>query len=143
MYYSIENNTLGEAALYAVDDLGEENIPGTFLTEPRKRGNSVKVRRGFTTTHKTKIAACSKLKHWIETEKLQVASKNLLHELKTFIARGNTYAAKDGETDDLVMSLVLITRMAQEITKYEPTAFDYLDASDDDDYDEPMPMSFL
>jgi hypothetical protein len=67
----------------------------------------------------------------------------LLHELKTFIARGNTYAAKDGETDDLVMSLVLITRMAQEITKYEPTAFDYLDASDDDDYDEPMPMSFL
>lgn len=143
LYYSIENNTLGEAALVVVQDMGEENIPGTFLSEPKKRGNSVRLRRGFTTTHKTKLAACAKLKHWVETDKIQIASKNLLRELKTFIARGNTYAAKEGETDDLVMALVLITRMAQEITKYEQQAFDYLDVQDDDDYDEPMPMSFL
>lgn len=143
LYYSIENNTLGEAALIVVEEMGEENLPGTFLTEPKKRGNSTRLRRGFTTTHKTKISACSKLKHWVETDKIEIASKNLLRELKVFIARGNSYAAKEGETDDLVMALVLIVRMAAEVTKYEESAFDYLGTEDDDDYDEPMPMSFL
>jgi|15BtaG_2_1085339.scaffolds.fasta_scaffold00458_3 hypothetical protein len=144
IYYSIENNTLGEAALVVVEEIGEENIPGTFLSEPKKRGNNTKLRRGFTTTHKSKLAACAKLKHWVETDKIEIASKNLLRELKTFVARGSSFSAKDGEKDDLVMALVLITRMAQEITKYEESAFDYLGTNDDDDdYDEPMPMSFL
>ena len=143
IYYSIENNTLGEAALVTVEGIGEENIPGTFLTEPKKRGNSTKLRRGFTTTHKTKLASCAKLKHWVETDKIEIASAPLLRELKTFIARGNSFSAKEGETDDLVMSLVLIVRMAQEVTRYEDAAFEYLGTDDDDDYDEPMPMSFL
>lgn len=146
LYYSIENNTLGEAALGSVMELGEENIPGTFLSESKAHGNSKKFRRGFTTTHKSKIAACSKLKHWIETDKMGVASKNLLRELKTFIARGNTYAAKEGETDDLVMASILVIRMSQELINYEEKAYDYLlseDAFDDDDYVQPMPFSML
>jgi hypothetical protein len=118
-------------------------IPGTFLSEPRKRGASVRIRRGFTTTYKTKLSACSKLKHWVETDKIEIASNNLLRELKTFIARGNSYSAKEGEHDDLVMALVLIVRMAQELTKYEEDAFDYLQAEDDDDYDEPMPFDLI
>lgn len=143
IYYSLENNTLGEAALISVEELGEENIPGTFLSETKKHGNARSFRRGFTTTHKSKLSACAKLKHWIETDKLEIASKNLLGELKTFIARGSSYAAKEGEKDDLVMSLVLIVRMAQEVTRYEEAAFEYLQAEEDDDYDDPMPMSFL
>ena len=99
--------------------------------------------RGFTTTHKSKLAACAKLKHWVETEKIEIASKNLLRELKTFISRGNSFSAKEGETDDLVMALVLVVRMAQEITKYDDDAFDYLNETTDEDYEEPMPMSFL
>lgn len=144
IYYSIENNTIGEAALVVVEETGEENFPGTFLTETKSHGNSRRHRRGFTTTHKSKVTACSKIKHWVETDKLEVASKNLLRELKTFIARGNSYAAKDGETDDLVMSLVLIVRMSMEITKYEDAAFDYLhDDFEDNDGMEPMPFSLL
>jgi hypothetical protein len=27
VYYSVENNTLGEAALISIADIGEENIP--------------------------------------------------------------------------------------------------------------------
>ena len=144
IYYSMENNTLGEAALVVVEETGEENFPGTFLSETRQHGNAKRYRRGFTTTHKAKINACAKLKYWVETEKLEIASKPLLRELKTFIARGNSYAAKDGEHDDLVMSLNLIVRMSLEVSKYEEDAFDYLnDDFEDSDGMEPMPFSLL
>jgi hypothetical protein len=144
IYYSVENNTLGEAALVVIQEIGEEMIPGTFLTEPKKRGNKIG-RRGFTTTHKTKIASCAKLKQWVESEKIEVASNNLLRELKTFISRGNSFSAKEGEHDDLVMSLILVIRIAQEVMKYEESAYDYLQDTyeDGDDGIEPMPFSFL
>ena len=125
------------------EEIGEENFAGTFLSESKKHGNTRSFRKGFTTTHKSKLSSCAKLKQWVETDKIEIASKPLLRELKTFIARGNSFAAKEGEHDDLVMALVLIVRMALEITKYEEDAFEYLGTSDDDDYDEPMPMSFL
>ncbi len=143
IYYSVENNTLGEAALVVIDELGEDNIYGTFLSEPKRKGRPSLNRRGFTTTHKSKISACSKMKHWIETSKIEIASKNLLREIKTFIARGNSYAAKEGETDDLVMALVLIIRMAQETAKYDEGSYNSLlndGEGDDDDYIDPMPM---
>ena len=35
IYYSVENNTLGEAALVPIQDIGEENISGYFLSEPK------------------------------------------------------------------------------------------------------------
>jgi hypothetical protein len=143
IYYSVENNTLGEAALVMLEQIGEENIPGTFLSEPKRTGLGGR-RRGFTTTHKSKLAACAKLKYWVESGKIDISSKNLLRELKTFVARGNSYAAKEGETDDLVMSLILNVRMALEVTKYEESAFEYLGGEDEDDGGEaPMPMSFL
>ena len=144
IYYSMENNTLGEAALVVVEETGEENFPGTFLSETRQHGNSKRYRRGFTTTHKSKISACAKLKYWVETEKLEIASKPLLRELKTFIARGNSYSAKDGEHDDLVMAVNLIVRMSLEVSKYEEDAFDYLnDDFEDGDGMEPMPFSLI
>ena len=143
IYYSVENNTLGEAALIMLEEIGEDNIPGTMITEPKKRGgNTIKYRRGFTTTHKSKLSSCAKLKHWVETNRIEIASKNLLRELKTFIARGNSFAAKEGETDDLVMALILVVRMALEITKYDDDAFDALNEAQEE-WDEPMPMSFL
>jgi hypothetical protein len=143
IYWSMENNTLGEAGLVMVEEIGEENFPGTFLSQSRAHGNSKAYRRGFTTTQKSKLSACAKLKQWVETGKLEIASKNLLRELKTFIARGGSYAAKEGEHDDLVMALVLIVRMAQEVTRYEEDAYEYFDAANDDDYDDPMPVAFL
>jgi hypothetical protein len=144
IYYSLENNSMGEAGLVCVEEIGEEFFPGTFLSERKKHGNTKAYRKGFTTTHKSKIAACAKLKYWVETDKLEVASNNLLRELKVFISRGNSYGAKEGENDDLVMALVLIIRMAQEVTNYEDAAYDYLmEEGLDSDYDDPMPMSFL
>ena len=118
VYYSLENNTLGEAALVAISEVGEENIAGIFLSEPARVGTSRRFRRGFTTTNKTKLAACAKLKNLVETDRMVLKSHNLVGELKNFISSGAGFAAKSGETDDLVLALVLIVRMMQVIKDY-------------------------
>lgn len=144
IYWSVENNTLGEAALVVIDEMGEENIPGTFITQPKKASGTRTHRKGFTTTNKSKLAACSKFKTWVETDKMEISSAALLREVKTFIARGASYAAKDGETDDLVMSALLVVRIAQQVAQYDETTYNELKDSFNDDEDmEPMPFVFL
>ena len=139
IYYSLENNTLGEAALISVAELGEENIKGTFLSEPKTMGNGRRYRKGFNTTNKTKLSACAKVKNLIESKKMAICSKNLISELKTFVANGPTYAAKPGETDDLVMSLLLIVRMAQMLQSFD-SSLDNAMRDTVDDFIEPMPF---
>lgn len=139
IYYSVENNTLGEAALVSIAEIGEENIHGTFLTEPKKVGNTRTYRRGFTTTNKSKLAVCAKFKSLVETKRLHIASKNLLSELKTFVAMGNSYEAKTGETDDLVMATMLVVRMIQMLQSFDPDLDQKLRDSLDD-FIEPMPF---
>ena len=142
IYWSVENNTLGEAAVVVITESGEDEFAGTFISEPKGRGK--KGRRGFTTTHKSKIECCAKIKQWIEKDKMEVASKNFLRELKYFIARGNSFAAKDGEHDDLVMSALLVVRMTEIVAYYDDEAFDELrenlDDGDDDYGYMPMPI---
>lgn len=140
IYYSMENNSIGEAALISVSEIGEENIKGTFLSEPANSGSGRRYRRGFNTTQRSKLSACAKLKHLIESKRLTVCSKNLISELKTFVSNGASYAAKPGETDDLVMSLVLAVRMAQQLQRYDAN----LDNVMKDSLDEViMPMPFI
>jgi intein/homing endonuclease len=144
IYYSVENNTLGEAALVSIDEMGEENLPGTFLSEPRRKGRIKRFRKGFNTTHSSKIAGCAKLKRWVEESTMKIRSKNLTRELKTFIAKGNSYSAKSGETDDLVMSTLLAIRMAMQISRYDNDVYtDLKDSFDDVELRRPMPVGFL
>ena len=110
IYFSIENNTIGEAALISIAEFGEERIQGYFLSEP-KSGGGRRYRKGFNTTHKEKLNACNKLKILVETGRMKIRSHGLVSELKTFVASGTGYAAKPGETDDLVMSTILAIRM--------------------------------
>jgi len=119
IYYSVENNTLGEAALISIAEYGEENIPGYFLSDNSVTGTTGRrFRKGFNTTNKAKITACNKLKILIESGRMQIYSKPLISELKTFVANGTSYAAKPGETDDLVMSSLLVTRMLMLLQTY-------------------------
>jgi len=117
IYYSVENNSIGEAALISIAEYGEENIQGYFLSEPNGGGGR-RFRKGFNTTNKPKLSACAKLKHLIESGRMQIASAPLVSELKTFVAAGAGYAAKIGETDDLVMATLLTIRMLQVLQTY-------------------------
>lgn len=142
IYYSVENNTIGEATLNAIVEIGEENIPGTFLSEPAKMGSSRRYRKGFTTGHKNKLAACAKFKSWIENNKIKIKSKSLISELKNFVAVGNSFKAKVGETDDLVMSTLLVVRMAMLLKQYDQDLAENLTDSIDEVV-EPMPFIIL
>ena len=124
IYYSVENNSLGEAALIVINDLGEENFPGLFLSEPIRKGHIRKFRKGFNTTHRTKISACSQLKNLLETNKMKLNSKALISELKTFVAHGVGFGAKTGEHDDLVSSTLLVVRMANVLSDWDPKIYD-------------------
>ncbi len=139
IYYSVENNTLGEAALVVIAEIGEENIRGIFLSQPHKVGQSKMHRKGFTTTNKSKIAICAKLKNLIENKKMTINSQNLISELKTFVADGAGFAAKIGETDDLVSSMLLALRITQSLQSYDAVLDEKMRDSIDD-YIAPMPF---
>jgi len=137
VYYSVENNTIGEAALVTIKDYGEENIYGMFLSEPIRKGHVRKFRKGFNTTHKTKMSACAKFKHLLETGKIKIKSKPLISELKSFVAHGTTFGAKTGEHDDLVMSTLLNVRMQQILADWDPAIYDKMK---DMDTEQVLPM---
>jgi len=124
IYYSVENNTLGEAALVVISDIGEDQFPGLFLSEPIRKGHVRKFRKGFNTTHRTKITACSRLKNLIETNKMKLSSKPLISELKTFVAHGVGFGAKTGEHDDLVSAVLLVIRMAAVLSDWDPKIYE-------------------
>ena len=143
VYFSVENNGVGEGiiALYQND----ENPPeGHFVSEEGKG------RLGMTTTGRTKMKACINLKELVTKGKIQIVSKFLLAELKSFVRKMGTYSAQYGSTDDSVSATLLIIRLIEEISSYESEAFEMLyglgdDSKDEEEYDEKdqgIPMSF-
>jgi hypothetical protein len=142
IYWSVENNTVGEAALVVIADLGEETFPGMFVSEPLRKGHIRKFRKGFNTTFGTKISACSRLKFLIEEEKMKIYSRALISELKTFIAAGTTYKAKVGQHDDLVSSLLLVIRMSVLLAEWDPRVFEVLKVTGeiDESWEPPLPI---
>jgi hypothetical protein len=139
IYYSIENNTIGEAGLISIAEFGEENIQGYFLSDPHTSNSNRRMRKGFNTTHKNKLSACAKVKNLIETNRMTVSSSALISELKTFVASGLSFAAKIGETDDLVMSMLLAVRMMQVLQSFY-TELDSQMKDHSDNVIEPMPF---
>jgi hypothetical protein len=138
IYFSVENNTIGEAALISIAEYGEENIEGYFLSEPGS-GSGRRFRKGFNTSNKPKLVACAKLKHLIESGRMKINSRSLVSELKNFVASGAGYAAKVGETDDLVMSSLLAVRMLQVLQSYHQD-LDVQMRDHQDNFIEPLPF---
>ena len=60
-----------------------------------------------TMTRKEKRLGCSGLKDLLENRKLKIVDENTIIEISTFVARGQSYEASDGNHDDLVMNLVM------------------------------------
>ena len=142
IYWSVENNTLGEAALIVIANLGEDTFPGLFLSEPVRKGHVRKFRKGFNTTHGSKISACSRLKYFVEEDKMKIFSKPLISELKGFVASGPTFKAKEGQHDDLVSALLLIVRMTAVLADWDPLVFEKLSLEPgfEEDWEAPLPI---
>jgi hypothetical protein len=64
---------------------------------------------GVETTKRVKMVGCSTLKDLIEENRLLIYDKNTIQELCSFVSKGNSYEAENGNHDDLVMTLVLFS----------------------------------
>jgi hypothetical protein len=131
---------VGEAGLVVVNEIGEESIPGLFLSEPIRKGHVRRYRKGFYTTHAAKISACAKLKHLIESDRMEINSKALISELKTYIAKGLGFEAKVGQHDDLVSAMLLAVRMAMVLQDWDPAVYDKMREEREDEWVMPMPI---
>ena len=140
IYFSVENNTLGEGALVAINELGEETFPGLFLSEPIKKGHVRRYRKGYNTTEKAKIATCAKLKHLIETKKLTINSAPFISQLKTYIATGTSFAGKNEEPDDLVASMLVNLRMVMQLQDWDPAVYDTMHDYVNNEMELPLPI---
>jgi hypothetical protein len=73
---------------------------------------------------------------------MKLYSRPLISELKTFVASGTSFAAKIGETDDLVMSSLLAVRMLLVLQTYHTELDSHL-KDHTDNVIEPFPFIAL
>lgn len=118
VYFSVENNGLGEAlmALYEADD--NPPVNSEFISEAGQG------RKGMATTGKSKIKACFTLKEMVERNTINILSPVTVQELKDFIRRGGSYGAKYGATDDSVMATIIVIRLLAEIASFDQDAYE-------------------
>jgi hypothetical protein len=62
---------------------------------------------GIEMSRKVKRLGCSGIKDIIENDKLTINDTNTIIECSTFVARGQSYEASEGNHDDLMMNLVM------------------------------------
>lgn len=142
IYFTVENNSWGEAALQSITEIGEDRINAIMLHEPKIRG-VYRPRKGFNTNTRSKALACSKLKSLLESDRLKIYSRPLVRQLKFFVSKGDSFAAKQGENDDCVMATLMCIRMMQMVTNWDESVGNLLrDDFGDDHHEDPMPISF-
>lgn len=118
VYFSVENNGVGEGVMALMEADDDPIETSEFISETGK------ARKGMTTTGKTKIKACLTLKEMIERGVINIRSKTLVAELKSFVRAKGSYAAKTGATDDLVMATIIAIRLLEEIATFDQDAYD-------------------
>ena len=99
-------------------DLEYENVlssvikgrAGQVLSPGFSRGTSF----GVKTTPNVKRIGCRVLKDLIEEDQIIIRDYNTVRELTTFAVKGKSYQAEEGHTDDLVMTLVLFSWVANQ-----------------------------
>jgi hypothetical protein len=142
LYWTFENNSYGQSVIELLNEVGLDAIPGQLMSEPGQ--SHQRMRKGFNTNVKTKSQAITKFKSLIESNRMQLYSKPLVSQLKNFVSKGDSFAAKSGENDDLVSATLLIVRMSQMIGKWDDrTAATLMDNSllEIDGLQEPMPIA--
>lgn len=62
---------------------------------------------GIEMNRKVKRLGCSSIKDILENNRLDVVDENTILEISTFVAKGQSYEASDGNHDDIMMTLVM------------------------------------
>ncbi|PPD55683.1 MAG: hypothetical protein CTY12_00055 [Methylotenera sp.] len=142
VYFSVENNGVGEGmiSLYEADESPPELAE--FVSEAGAK------RRGMTTTGKSKMKACVTIKDMVERNSIKINSRTLIEEMKQYVRKAGSYAAKIGGTDDLISSCLIVVRLLEEVSTFDQDAYDKLYAhayiQDDSEWSEnDYPMDIL
>ena len=99
-YVIIESNDAGQVVCNGLyHDLEYENIH----LESAIKKNAI----GIEMNRKTKRLGCSGIKDLLEERKLDVVDEDTIMEISTFVAKGQSYEASDGNHDDVMMNLVM------------------------------------
>ena len=99
-YVVIESNDQGSIVCNGLyQDLEYENIHMESAVKADKIGIEM--------TRKVKRLGCSAAKDLFEEGKIKVVDENTIYEASTFISKGQSYEASDGNHDDLIMNWVL------------------------------------
>jgi len=108
----IETNNIGQQVVdimhYELEyeniyKLDHHHIKGQTISGGFKRSSNF----GIRTTKTVKKIGCANLKTLIENDKLIINDFDTIAELNTFVRIRDSYAAEEGNHDDLVMGLVL------------------------------------
>ena len=140
VFWSFERNSIGEAisALHFNDEKQNEYAE-LVNDDPSKFG--------VYTSARTKIQAALKLKTFVEKVgegSLKLNSEQLLFELKNYAARGKSYEAKPGATDDCVAATLVVIRILDYLSKFNERAHQAVyDYDYDDEHDGPMPFAIV
>lgn len=120
--WSFERNGVGEA-LVAMIQNDDSTDGGVYLDNVELFCDSAG-KLGCYTTGKSKLVSCMKLKNLVEKiqNSMVINSDVLLEELKNFIARGGSYAAKNGSTDDAVSATLVVVRLLERLASYDDVA---------------------
>ena len=120
VYFSVENNGVGEGIISLFE--ADEYIPTSaeFISEAGAK------RKGMTTTGKSKMKACITFKEMVERHGMKINSRVLVEEMKQYVRKGGSYAAKPGGTDDLISSCLIALRILEEVSSFDQQAYDKL-----------------
>lgn len=125
----IETNNVGQQVVDIMHyDLEYENvykidhhhIKGQTISGGFKRSANF----GVKTTKTVKKIGCANLKTLIENDKLIINDFDTIAELNTFVRQKDSYAAEEGNNDDLVMGLVLFAWLTAQSYFKEATNID-------------------
>ena len=100
-YVVIESNDQGSVVCNGLYyDLEYENVH----VESAVKANAI----GIEMNRKVKRLGCSGIKDLLEERKLDICDEETILEVSTFVSKGQSYEASDGNHDDLMMNLVML-----------------------------------
>lgn len=136
-YIMVEVNDIGQQVADILHyELEYDNM---MMTTVKGRSGQVvgggfakNIQYGVRTTKSVKRIGCSNLKDLIENDKLLVQDATIIMELSNFVSRGSSYAAEDGQHDDLAMCLVLFSWLSRQDYFKDVTNTDFREKMKDD-----------